>query len=209
MIGALLTFAALGAFTPPSLQDARLGPVPFGARAAGLVALDVGVSERGTVADVTVVKAVEPFSEGLARDIHGWRFEPAAEDGRAVASRVLVAALVRPAALLFPAPGAPPPPPAGAPEGMPYPESVVVPPYPPNALGDAAVVVEVEVTAEGRAASAHVVGEPGAFDEPALEAAHGWRFRPARRAGADVPARCYLVFVFRAPGTTPGPRVPR
>jgi hypothetical protein len=81
--------------------------VPFGARAAGLVALDVGVSERGTVADVTVVKAVEPFSEGLARDIHGWRF------------------------------------------------------------------------------------------------------RPARRAGADVPARCYLVFVFRAPVTAPGPRVPR
>jgi TonB family protein len=206
---ALTVMTLAAAMTPPALQEAHLGPVPFGARAAGLVALDVGVSERGAVAGVTVVKAVAPFSDDLARDIRGWRFEPATEDGRAVASRVLVAALVRPAALLFPDPGAPPPPPAGAPEGMPYPESVVVPPYPPNALGDAAVVVEVEVTAEGRAASARVVGEPGAFDEPALEAAHGWRFRPAQRAGTDVPARAWLVFVFRAPVTTPGPRVPR
>jgi len=210
MIGAVLTFAALGtAFTPPALQHARLGPVPFGARAAGLVVLDVGVDERGGVADVKVVKAVEPFSEGLVRDVRGWGFEPAREDGRAVAARVLVAALVRPAALLFPAPGAPPPPPAAAAEGIPYPESVAVPPYPPNALGDAAAVVEVEVTEGGAAASARLVGEPGAFDAPALEAAQGWRFRPARHASTDVAARCYLVFVFRAPVTTPGAPVPR
>jgi hypothetical protein len=152
---------------------------------------------------------VEPFSEGLARDVRGWRFEPAREDGRAVAVRVLVAALVRPAALLFPAPGAPPPPPAAAPEGIPYPESVAVPPYPPNAIGDAAAIVEVEVMADGAAGSARIVGEPGAFDDPALEAARGWRFRPARHAGDAVAARSYLVFVFRAPVTTPGPRVPR
>jgi hypothetical protein len=210
MIGAVLTFAVLGGtFTPPALQQAPLGPVPFGARAAGLVVLDVGVDERGGVADVNVVKDVQPFGEGLARDVRGWRFEPASEDGRAVPFRVLVAALVRPAALLFPDPGAPPPPPAGASEGIPYPESVVVPPYPPNALGDAAAIVEVEVTGEGAAASVRLVGQPGAFDSPALEAAQGWRFRPARHAGTGVAARGYLVFVFRAPVTTPAPSVPR
>ena len=209
MTEVVLTLVLASALTPPVLHEARLGPVPYAARAAGLVVLDVGVDERGVVADVKVVKEVQPFGESLAREVHGWRFEPAREDGRAVAFRVLVAALVRPAALLFPDPGVPPPPPASAPEGIPYPESVAVPPYPPNALGDAAAIVEVEVTEDGAVAATRLVSEPGAFDSPAVEAAQGWRFRPARRAGTDVAARCYLVFVFRAPVTTPGPPVPR
>lgn len=210
MICALLAVSALASgWTPATLEAGALGPVPFGARAAGLLVLEVGIDERGGVADVRVVKDVAPFGEGLERDVRGWRFEPAREDERASASRVLVAALVRPAALLFPAPGAPPAPPADAPEGIPYPASVAVPPYPPTAVGDAAVIVEVEVDETGGVASARVVGSPGGFDEPALEAARGWRFRPARHEGADVAARGYLVFVFRAPVTAPSQPRPR
>jgi len=208
MIGAALALAAT--FTPPVLQSAALGPVPYGARAAGVVVLEAEVDERGAVTAVRAVKTVAPFSEGLERDVRDWRFEPAREDLRTVRSRVLVAALVRPAALLFPAPGAPPTPPTHVPEDIPYPVSVAVPPYPPNAVGDAAVIVETSVATDGSVDEAHVVSEPGGFDLAALEAARGWRFRAAHHDGRAVESRAYLVFVFRSPVTppmaSPGPR---
>jgi len=50
-----------------------------------------------------------------------------------------------------------------------------------------AVVVRYDVSAEGRVANAQVVSaEPaGVFEEAALKAVRGWRFRPGRQKGVE------------------------
>jgi hypothetical protein len=43
------------------------------------------------------------------------------------------------------------------------------------------------------------------FDGPAMAAARGWKFRPARRAGRSIDAIAYIIFAFRQPViVTPG-----
>jgi protein TonB len=60
------------------------------------------------------------------------------------------------------------------------------------------VLIEVEVSAEGRVLSATVKRSSGvaALDEAALRAVRRWRFEPARRAGASVAARVEVPVQF-------------
>lgn len=188
-----------GAFEPPRVVSSPFGGVPWGARAAGVVVLDVDVDDRGRVRGVETVKDVEPFGDSLRSSVSSWTFEPARDDGQAVEYPVLVAALVRPAMLQFPAPPPPPPPPPDAPEAIAFPTEIAVPPYPANRVGGAAVLVEVEIDDRGRVVSAEIEGETSGFDDAALEAARRWVFRPAKHEGRGVPSRAYLLFVFRPP----------
>jgi TonB family protein len=116
-----------------------------------------------------------------------------------VESRVLVAGLFRPAMLLPPAPEGFETPDAPPSEEIPYPTSVAIPPYPPNALGSHYVLVEVEVGEAGSVTAARVVSRTSGFDSAALDASREWRFRPAKRAGRPVPTVAYLLFAFRQP----------
>jgi TonB family protein len=199
----LLTAAltAAGSFEPARLTRASVERIPFNVAAAGLVVADVTVDARGSVSDVAIIKDVDPFGSILNESVREWEFAPAREDGRATLSHILVAGLFRPAMLLFPAPPGMRPPDTEPPESMPYPASVAIPPYPPTAVGDRAVLLEVEVTEEGTASNATVVSPPTGFDGAALDAARGWTFRPARRNSRAVPSRVYLVFSFRWPAT--------
>lgn len=61
------------------------------------------------------------------------------------------------------------------------------------------VVLDVEVTPEGRAKTVRVKRTSGSerLDQSALDAVKDWRFSPARRAGRAVPARIDVPIVFR------------
>jgi TonB family protein len=61
--------------------------------------------------------------------------------------------------------------------------------YPESGHGDAIVVLELLVTADGRVGQASVVEGPEPFASAALAQASSWRFEPARRAGIAVPAK--------------------
>jgi TonB family protein len=200
VLGALM---AAGSYEPAHLTRAYVEKIPFNVAAAGLVVLDVTIDARGGVSAVSIVKDVDPFGSTLKEELAGWEFEPAREDGRAVESQILVAGLFRPAMLLFPAPPGLRPPDTEPPKSMPYPTSVAVPPYPPTAVGQGAVLVEVEVSAEGRVEQVRLVGSAeSAFEAPALDAARAWVFRPARSDGRAVHSRAYIVFSFRWPTTS-------
>jgi len=194
--------ATAGAYEPARLTRGSVDRIPFNVAAAGLVVLDVTIDDRGSVSSIGVVKDVDPFGSILKEAVGGWEFEAAREDGRAAESHIVVAGLFRPAMLLFPAPSGLRPPDTEPPQSMPYPASVAVPPYPPTAIGDDAVLVEMEVNDAGTVEQARVVGgKTSAFNSPALDAARAWVFRPARKGGRAVPSRVYVVFSFRAPTT--------
>jgi len=194
-----LPAAPLPAGDLPVLVSASVAPVPYGARAAGVVLLAVDVDAQGRPGEVRTLKEVAPFGTELRESVRGWSFEPAREGNRAAPTKVLVVGVFRPAMLLFPRPPVPARPERPEDADVPFPASIAVPPYPPNAVGEAFVVVEATVDADGSVTDARVVGEASGFDGAALETARAWGFEPARRDGRPVPGRVCFVFAFRQP----------
>ena len=192
---------AQGAPTPPQVTSAVVPGSPMNAQSGGVAAFDVTVDETGSVASVDVVQDVAPFGDVLRSALYGWRFEPARDQGRAVRSRVLVIGFFRPPELAVIAPERPRYKDTAAPEDLPWPTSVMVPPYPPNALGSGKVVLEVDVSEEGKVGSSRVLNPGSPFDGAATGAAQAWTFRPASRNGRPVATRAYFIFTFV--GTTP------
>jgi TonB family protein len=195
------TAAAQGTRTPPRLVAAQLDSAPWSVQSGGISACEVKLDERGTVTSVEIVQDVPPYGAALADGVRGWQFEPARDGGRAVPSHVLVLGFFRPPALTFAAPASPRYKTTVAPDEIPWPTSVTVPPYPPNALGSGRVVLEVDVSEGGAVTHTRVLSTAGAFDGAAAQAVQKWTFRPARRQGRDVPSRAFMVVSFV--GTTP------
>lgn len=72
------------------------------------------------------------------------------------------------------------------------------PSYPPTALGDGVVLVEVLVGTGGEVRTARVVRSSGAgFNSSATRSTVRWRFQVGRNGPA--PTLAYLIFGFRQP----------
>jgi TonB family protein len=200
LVGALTVVAAAAsaadASTPPRLVSASVPASPLNAQSGGIAAFDVTVDESGAVAGVQTVQDFAPFGDVLRDAIGGWRFEPAHEQGKAARSRVLVLGFFRPPDTAVIAPPRPRYKDTVAPDEIPWPTSVTVPPYPPGALGSGKVVLEVDVSAEGKVASPRVLTPASAFDAASTETAQAWAFRPASHNGRPVAARAYFMFSF-------------
>lgn len=76
-------------------------------------------------------------------------------------------------------------------------------PYPTGGAGDARVVLEVLVLADGSVSGVTAVEGAAPFLEPARQAVLGWRFVPAERAGVPVAARIRVHIEFRDPSEAP------
>jgi TonB family protein len=162
--------------------------------------IEVTIDATGRVLDTTRLRATPMPDDPLAHTLADWRFRPAMDRGHAVPSHVLVAALFRPPQLYDgPTPGSPPVDLADPSDGVPYPTVAELPRYPPLAIGDAVVLVEALVGADGRTRQVQVISGAASFDRVALDAAHRWSFRPARQNGHAVQAYVYLIFGFRQP----------
>jgi len=197
----LATTAMAQATQPPRLVSAQLDPAPWNVRAGGIAACEVTLDERGAVVSAELVQDVPPFGAQLKDAVRSWRFEPAHEGDRRVGARVLVLGFFRPPAT-FATPESPLYKTTHAPEEIPWPAYVAVPPFPANVVGSGKVVVEADVSEDGKVTSAHAHGAATAFDSAALDAARQWTFRPAARSGRPVASRAFLVFSFI--GDTPG-----
>jgi TonB family protein len=180
----------------PRLLSAELGPAPWNVQSGGITAYDVQVDEEGNVAGAEVVQDFDPYGAILGEAVRTWRFEPAREDGRAVASRVLVIGFFRPPGMNFPAPERPRYKDTVAPDEIPWPTSVAVPPYPANALGSGKVILEVDVSDSGAVVGTRVLTASTPFDGAAAQAAQKWAFRPAQKGNRAVASRAFLVFSF-------------
>jgi len=160
--------------------------------------LEVVVDATGRVQGLTPFRATPMPADAIAPALADWLFQPAVDRGRAVESRVLVAAMFRPPHLYdAPTLGTPPADLATPSDEVPFPVESRPPRYPPLALSDAVVLVEVLVGLDGRVREARIIsGDPG-FHQTSLDAARGWRFRPARWNARAVEAYSYLIFGFR------------
>jgi TonB family protein len=176
---------------PPRVVPPRL---PLEAVTGGEVILQVSLGPVGQVKSIEVLKHSPGFTEPLEAAVRQWRFGPSETGGD---RQVLVAGMFRPPTLVDVATPVPPAPAAGA--AVPIPVRWERPAYPPTALGDGVVVVEVRVGAGGAVSDATVVHSSPAFDGAARDTARRWSFRPAVRQGVAEESTAYVVFGFRQP----------
>jgi TonB family protein len=176
----------------------------------GEVFLEVLVADDGRVDSIRPLRTTPPFTDAAITAVRGWQFMPATEvvapstsqagaSTRTVAESVFVAAMFAPPALNGPTLGQPPQDVLSPSDEIPMPMAANPAAYPPRAMGDGTVLVEVTIDGSGVLTDALVIASSPAFDAAALTAARSWSFRAARRNGNAVTAHAYLLFAFRQP----------
>jgi TonB family protein len=218
LAGLLLVCLPAGALAQPSWRPAQWRggtppPIPVEAVAGGEVSVEVTVTDAGRVSDVAALRITPPFTQYVLDAVRDWRFQPAEQMGpvdpgdpgsivaKRVPSKVMVACVFRPPTLNGPTLGELPKDVRPAAADVADPLSTVTPAYPPMAVVDAVVVVQVIVGISGNVRNATAVRSAPGFDEAALAAAREWMFRPARIHGLFEETLAYIVFAFRRPVT--------
>jgi TonB family protein len=203
----LVTTVAAAPVFIPARRVAGVSPPLPPPTAVGWVeeVVALAVDANGLVSHVTALRATGSSANLLAPVARTWRFRPAAVGGRPVGSHVLAVALIRPPQLFDePTLGTEPITFAAAPNDLPVPTVMHRPRYPPLAVGDSLVLVEVLVGPDGHVRAADIEdGAAPVFNDEALLAARNWVFRPAHHNGDPVSAYAYLAFGFRQPLSGP------
>lgn len=188
--------------TPARLQEAVPPVLPARAATGGEVVVEILVDASGSVAGIEPLRTTPPYTDAVTAAVSRWRFSPAMRlvDTRLLPapSRVLVAAVFRPPSL-YAGPRAPARVQAAPSPYVPVPGPLVVPPYPPAAIGDGVVIIEIELTARAEPRALRVLTPRSGFDEAAREAARQWRFAPPTAPDAPDTLTAYAVFGFRTP----------
>jgi TonB family protein len=174
--------------------------VPVQAVSAGEVLLSLNVSEGGGVGAIDVLRSTQPFTDAAVAVVRGWRFRPAFDAQRKpTASRVLVGAMFGSPTIRTPTVGEPPKDLAPAATALPMPLTMPMPVYPPNARSAGTVLLETLVAPTGKVVGVTVLRSAPPFDDPAMESARAWSFRPPQGAGLPANTYAYLIFAFRPP----------
>jgi TonB family protein len=203
------------AYSPARLREGKVSVIPVNAVGGGEVRVELDVSSEGLVTRATPLRATPPFTDLVTAAVRDWRFFPAREvvnadaapagapiSRVAVPSNVLVVAVFRPPAMNTPTLGERPQDVASGSESIPFPVTTTEPAYPPRALGNGVVLLEVHVSAIGIVEDVGVIASAPPFDTAALDTVRQWRFRPAKVHGIPVSALVYVIAGFRAPVTS-------
>lgn len=186
-------------FTPAQLQIGGVPQLPVLAVGGGEVLLEVSVGIDGDVTDVKPLRTTPPFTEMLMQSVRAWRFSPALEASRPVASKVLVAGLFRPPALAGPTLGEAPKQVAPPSDDIAVPLTMETPDFPSEALRGGVVLLEARVDGRGSPSDIDVLVSAEPFDDEAGGALSDWTFRPARTHGPAASSLVYVVMGFAAP----------
>jgi TonB family protein len=191
---------------PARLQNGGLPIVPVQAVAAGEVLLSLNVSPTGSVGAVDVLRTTPPFTDAVVTAVRGWHFAPATDEQRKpMASRVLVGAMFTAPSIRVPTVGVPPKDVTPAATALPMPLTAPMPLFPPNARFGGTVMLETLVGPTGKVVAVTTIRTNPPFDEPAMEAARRWVFRPPQGPGLPPTNYAYLIFAFRQPLVGPSP----
>jgi TonB family protein len=189
------------------LQNGGVPIVPVQTVGAGQVLLSVNVSERGAVGAIDVLRSTPPFTTAVVAAVRGWRFVPAQDAlRRPMPSRVLVGAMFGAPTLNVPTLGEPPKDLTPAATALPIPLTMPMPAYPQNARSAGTVMIETLVAPSGRVVGVTLLRSSPPFDDPSMESARGWSFRPPQGAGLPANTYAYLIFAFQVPVVGPASR---
>lgn len=200
--------------SPAKMLGGALPIIPVMAIAGGEVFLEVDVTRDGGVSGVTPFRSTPPFTDAMTAAVRGWRFTPAQDAAppeagkpidpatkRATASKVLVVGVFRPPSIYQGSNAGEPPKNSGTPsDEVATPASgPTMPEYPPQALFNGVVLVELGLRADGGIAAAKVIRGAAPFDALALKSAQSMSFRPPRVHGQNAAANVYVAVGFRQP----------
>jgi TonB family protein len=89
-------------------------------------------------------------------------------------------------------------------KSLPYPIYIVQPSYPPDALAQGSVVLQLDISAEGQISDVHIVKSLGVLTQTSIDAVRQWKFAPARDTRGNATAsHAYAVLVYRFPLIVP------
>jgi len=168
----------------------------------GTVVLDALVSETGEVQKVEVRRDLACLTQLAVHAVEGWKFSPATLAGKPITSRVPVAVTFRP------------PVSSAVPVSLPtliaqseaaiqaefQPAEVIraaFPNYPPTTIVSGTVVLEVALSATGKAGEVKVLHGLPPLTAEAKAVVGDWRFMAATFNGRPISSRIVLAFVFQ------------
>lgn len=203
--------AALVVDGPALLQEWRPPAYPAEARKAkkeGRVDVDLIVDEHGAVVEAALADASDPiFVDTALAAVRTWKFKPALDEGKPVASGMTVPVFFSLSLLkLKPPYGLPPQTqwPTPAKRKAPRVARAVDPDYPEELDArklPGEVQLEIGIGADGRVASRRVLwASHGAFVAEALRVAMQWTFEPARQGLLARPATMRAPVTFSSLG---------
>lgn len=206
----LATALAQDPFVPARLIRGDLPPLPPPTVVAGgQVLIEALIDPSGRPVRTTILRTTPPYEQAVTAAVMRWQFEPARAvqaDGTqaAVSSRVLVAAIYRPPTFYSgPTLGEPPRDLGGPSPDIPYPSSMAIPPYPPQALFGSVVMFELAIDERGSVARVRPFSSDPGFDSAAMDVVWNWKFRPAGLKGRPVRSVAYVIFGFNPPVLIP------
>jgi len=160
----------------------------------GEVSVSFIVDEAGKISDVRITKSSDPrFEPSVLAAIPQWTFDPAVSSGLKVASGVQVKWYFK---LPYPKPGFLPPlesTPSSLPRKAAVAEFTPDPKYPEQLVArklNGEVQLELEISNQGAVSDAKILFASSAeFIRAALDAVHGWKFKPATQGDLTLPDR--------------------
>jgi TonB family protein len=190
-------------FKPAEVVSATNAQYPANSIAAGVVVLDVSLTERGQVVEVGALRDVPSLTPAATSALQSWRFKPASQDGMVQASAMTVAFVYRPPVSVWKPPSFTPAlPNSGSSTNAYMPAGIVsvgYAEYPVNSVASGAVVVQVTVDDSGKIERVKVIRKMAGFTGFALRAVKQWRFQPAQLEGQPVASNVAIAFVFARP----------
>ena len=221
-VGARLTLFAAPAYHPAKYQGGAVPPLPPPMIVGGgEVMLELDVTSTGVVRGAKALRTTPPYGDALVAAAKTWRFTPAEMEKdpppasateskwKPVDSTVLLVSIIRGPTYYSGATLGDSPRNVGtAGDGTPFPTTTAPANYPPLARQAGLVLIETTINVEGRPTGSRVLQSGPPFDQPALDALGGWRFRAARVAGSTTPVFAYVAFGFREPVSAQGIPLP-
>jgi hypothetical protein len=164
--------------------------------------LDALITEAGEVQKVEIRRDIACLTQVAIHAVSDWKFSPATYAGKAIASRMPVAVTFTPLSYTDPDP---------LPTLIPQTEAAIQAEFQPAEVTRAAfppyfaatmvilrdVVLEVPLSAKGKAQEAKVLRGFSPLTENAKAVVRDWRFMPATFNGHPVPSKIVLAFVFQ------------
>ncbi len=197
---------AQSSFKPPEITSAGDVQFPVGSIANGIVVVDVSLNSKGEVTGTEVQRDIASLTPVATSSVQSWKYRPASLDGSAQNSLLRVAFAFRPSAIMVTPPTfvplhQPDDIPLEADSGYTPPGIVGVeyPAYPIDAATVGAVVVQVQVDANGKVADVKAIRSFNPFNNFSLAAAKKWQFRAATFHGEPIASSVVIAFVFAPP----------